>query len=188
MRSADASEPAFADGSSRKTGAWHEIGVVGAAWGLSLGFDFFLHAGLLSKFYVETSPFILPPEVAVRRIPLGYLSFLVLTLSLYWLFRRLGTRGAASGFRHGGVVGSIVWGALTLGLYSISTAAWPLLAGWWIGQAVELGLAGAVLGAAAAGMSLKRIWTMVALAVFTCVVGTFVLQNLGIAPAVKLIP
>ena len=73
------------------------IGVVGAAWGLSLGFDFFLHAGLLLKFYVEASPFILPPEVALRRIPLGYLSFLVLTLSLYWLFRRLGTRGVASG-------------------------------------------------------------------------------------------
>ena len=188
MQSANASEAGFADGPSRKRGALQEIGVVGAAWVLSLGFDFFLHAGLLSKFYVAASPFILAPEVAFRRIPLGYLSFLVLTLSLYWLFRRLGTRGAASGLLNGGIVGSIVWGALTLGLYSISTAAWPLLAGWWIGQAVELGLAGAVLGAAAAGVSLKRIWIMVALAVFTCIAGTFVLQNLGIAPAVKLVP
>jgi hypothetical protein len=163
------------------------IGVVGAAWVLSLGFDLFLHAGLLAELYVEASPFLVEPEVAFRRIPLGYLSFLVLTLSLYWLFHRLGIRGVASGLRHGAIVGSVVWGALAIGLYSISTAAVPLLAGWWIGQAIELGLAGAVLGAAAAGVSLKRIWIAVALAVFGCIAGTVVLQNLGLAPAMRLV-
>lgn len=188
MRPDKASEPGCADAAPRKTGALQVIGVVGAAWFLSLGFDFFLHAGLLAKFYFEPSPFILQPEVAFRRIPLGYLSFLAITLSLYWLFHRLGIRGVASGLRHGGIVGSIVWGALTIGLYSISTATLPLLVGWWIGQAAELGLAGAVLGAAAAGVSLKRIWIVVALAVFGCIAGTFVLQNLGLAPAVKLVP
>jgi len=34
-----------------------------------------------------------------------------------------------------------VWGALVIGLYSIRTASVPLLAGWWIGQAIEVGLA-----------------------------------------------
>jgi hypothetical protein len=183
MRSDKASEPGSADAASRKTGAFQVIGVVGAAWVLSLGFDLFLHAGLLAKFYVEASPFILQPEVAFRRIPLGYFSFLVLTVSLYWLFHRLSIRGVASGLRHGGIVGSVVWGALAIGLYSVSTAALPLLVGWWIGQAIELGLAGAVLGAAAAGVSLKRIWIVVALAVFGCIAGTVVLQNLGACPS-----
>jgi hypothetical protein len=125
--------------------------------------------------------------VAFRRIPLGYLSFLVLILSLYWLFHRLGIRGVASGLRHGAIIGSVVWGALAIGLYSISTAALPLLAGWWIGQAIELGLAGAVLGAAEAGVPLKRIWTAVSLAVVGCIAGTAVLQNLGLAPAMRLV-
>jgi hypothetical protein len=186
MRSDNASGRGSADGAPTRSGALRVIGVVGAAWILSLGFDFFLHAGILATLYLEAGPFVLRPEVAFRRIPLGYLSFLVLTLSLYWLFRRLGIRGVASGLRHGGIVGAIVWGALTMGLYSISTAALPLLAGWWIGQAVELGIAGAVLGAAAAGVSLKRIWTLVAVAVFGFLAGTIVLQNLGLAPAMRL--
>lgn len=187
MRSDRTSEPGLADAASPRTGAGQVIGVVGAAWVLSLGFDFFLHAGLLAKLYVAPSPFLLQAEVAFRRIPLGYLSFLVLTLGLYWLFHRLGIRGVASGLRHGAIVGAVVWGALAIGLYSISTATLPLLAGWWIGQAIELGLAGAVLGAAAAGVPLKRIWTLVALAVFGCIAVTAVLQNLGLAPAMKLV-
>ncbi|MFQ5745252.1 MAG: hypothetical protein ACE5HV_16975 [Acidobacteriota bacterium] len=61
----------------------------------------------------------------------------------------------------------------------------PLLAGWWVGQALELGLAGAVLGAAANGVPLRRIWAMVTIAVVACVAVTIVLQSLGLAPAMK---
>jgi hypothetical protein len=163
------------------------LSVVTAAWVLSLGCDVFLHAGLLARLYVGASPFLLEPEVAFRRIPLGYLSFFVLTLGLYWLFHRLGIRGGASGFRHGGAVGLAVWGSLVVGLYSISTAGLPLLMGWWIGQTIELGLAGTVLGAAASGVSLKRIWVTVALAVIGCIAGTVILQTLGLAPAMRVV-
>ncbi len=79
----------------------------------------------------------------------------------------------------------MVWGALAVGLYSISTASAPLLAGWWIGQALELGLSGAVLGAAADGVPLKRLWVRVALVVVGCVAATVVLQALGFAPPMK---
>ncbi len=65
---------------------------VAAAWVLSVGFDLFLHAGLLARLYLEPSPFLLPPQEAFRRIPFGYLAFLGLTLALYWLLRRLGVR------------------------------------------------------------------------------------------------
>lgn len=160
---------------------------VAAAWTLSLGFDVFLHGGLLARLYVEPSPFLLGPEEAFRRIPLGYLAFLVLTLALYWLLSHLGVRGAIAGFRYGAEAGAVVWGAFAVGLYSISTVTWPLLAGWWIGQMIELGLAGAVLGAAASGVPLKRIWLIVAGAMIACVTGTIVLQSIGLAPSIKVV-
>ncbi len=187
MRSGGASEPGSADTAPGKPGAFHMLSAVGAAWVLALGFDVFLHAGVLAKLYRETSPFLLQPGEAFRRIPLGYLSFLVLILSLYWLFHRMDIRGVASGLRHGSIVGCVVWGALAVGMYSISTAGLALLVGWWIGQAIELGLAGAVLGAAANGGSLKRIWVVVVFAVIGCVVGTIVLQTLGLAPAMRVV-
>jgi hypothetical protein len=158
-----------------------------AAWVLSLGFDLFLHGGLLAGLYVAPSPFLLGPEAAFRRIPLGYLAFLALTLTLYWLLRRLAVRGAMAGFRYGATAGAVVWGAVTVGLYSISTATVPLLASWWIGQTVELGLAGAVLGAAAKGVPLRRIWITVGSTVLACLVATIVLQSLGIAPPMKVV-
>lgn len=160
---------------------------IGAAWVLSLGFDVLLHGGLLARLYLNPSPFLLGPEDAFRRIPLGYLAFLVLISALSWYLWRLEVRGAVAGFRHGMAAGAIVWGALALGLYSISTATVPILAGWWIGQTIELGLAGAVLGAAANGVPLKRIWARVAIAVVVCAVGTIVLQSLGFAPPMKVV-
>ncbi|MCR4341243.1 MAG: hypothetical protein NUW01_15305 [Gemmatimonadaceae bacterium] len=158
---------------------------IAAAWILSVAFDLFLHGGLLARLYMAPSPFLLPLEDAFRRIPLGYAAFLGLTIALYWLLARLGVRGWRAGIRYGSIVGAIVWGALVIGLYSISTASMPLLAGWWIGQAVELGLAGGVLGAAAAGTPLKRIWTVVAAAAVALVIATIALQSVGLAPAMK---
>ncbi|MDH3744018.1 MAG: hypothetical protein OES47_02820 [Acidobacteriota bacterium] len=160
---------------------------VAAAWILSLGFDLFLHGGLLARLYVGPSQFLLEPEQAFRRIPLGYLAFLALTLGLYWLLMRLGVRGVIAGFRHGAAVGLVGWGAFAVGLYSISTATLPLLAGWWLGQAVELGLAGAVLGAAANSVPLRRVWSIVVVVFVICVAGTLVLQALGLAPPMKVI-
>jgi len=176
---------AMADAKRRTVKSSRMLLSIAAAWMLSVGFDLFLHGGLLARLYVGASPFLLAPVEAFRRIPLGYLAFLVLTLALYWLLRRLGVRGVIAGFRYGIAAGGVVWGAFTVGLYSISTVTLPLLAGWWIGQTVELGLAGAVLGAAANGVALKRIWAIVAGAVVVCVAGTIVLQNLGLAPQMK---
>jgi hypothetical protein len=169
----------------RPPGGSRALPAIAAAWVLSVGFDVFLHGGLLARLYLETSPFLLSPEQAFRRIPLGYLAFLVLTVALSWLLRRLDVRGTVAGFRYGAAAGAVVWGALAVGLYSISTATVPLLAGWWIGQAVELGLAGAVLGAAARDVPLKRIWALVGAAVIALAAATIALQSLGLAPAMK---
>ena len=163
-----------------------EVSLVAAAWVLSLGFDLFLHAGLLARLYRQGSPFLLPPIEAFRRIPLGYASFLIAVLGLLWLFRRLDVRGAGAGVRLGGAVGLTVWGTVALGLYSVSTGSPALLVGWWLGQSAELALAGAVLGARGGGAPLRRIWLLVGFAVVVAVAVTVVLQSLGLAPAVKM--
>jgi hypothetical protein len=159
---------------------------IAAAWVLTLGFDMFLHAGIFARLYVKPGPFLLEPEEAFRRIPLGYLAFLILTAALAWLIRRLGVRGATAGFRYGLAAGAIVWGALAVGLFSFSTMPLPLLSAWWIGQAIELGLAGAVLGAAAGGVRLKRIWLYVICCVVVFVAVTVFLQSAGMAPPMKI--
>ena len=162
------------------------LSVVAAAWVLSLGFDVFLHGGVLARLYAAPGPFLLSPEQAFRRIPLGYLAFLGLTAALYWLFRRLVIRGSVVGFQYGAVAGAVIWGALTIGLYSISTAEPGLLAGWWAGQTIELGLAGSVIGAAGKGAALGKIWTVVVVAVVLFAAATIVLQSLGLAPPMKI--
>ncbi len=63
------------------------------AWLSMLGFDFLLHAGLLAKLYLEPSPFLLPSMTALTLIPVGYLSFLLLSILLVWLMIRLNLEG-----------------------------------------------------------------------------------------------
>lgn len=174
--------------SVERAGTWVAILSIVAAWILSIGIDVFLHGGLLARLYVEPSPFLLSAEEAFRRIPLGYLTFLILTVGLFWLLRRLGIRGFSAGFRLGALAGAVVWGALVVGLYSISTARPSLLLGWWIGQSVELGFAGGVLGAVANGVPVKRVWVAVAVGLVVLAAATVALQSLGLAPAMKVVP
>lgn len=181
-------DQAAVTGRAERSGGSVALSSIAAAWVLSVAIDLFLHGGLLARLYVEPSPFLLPAEDAFRRIPLGYLAFLILTIGLFWLLRRLHVRGIRTGFRVGAVAGITVWGALVLGLYSISTASMSLLAGWWVGQTVELAFAGAVLGAAADRVSLKRVWAVVGIGVVILAAATVALQSLGLAPAMKVVP
>ncbi len=162
-----------------------DLGLILAAWLLSLGVDFFLHAGVLARLYVRESPFLLPAESAFARIPLGYFTFLVFTVSLWWLMRTLEIGGAARGFRVGLLSGAVVWGAFLVGLFSISTAPGDLLGAWWAGQSLELGVAGAVLGAGRTTESRRSIYLRVAVGVVACVIATVLLQVAGLAPVMK---
>lgn len=164
------------------TGTGRAVSTVAAAWILSLGVDLLLHGGLLARLYSEPSPFLLDANDAFRRIPFGYLTFLILTTALFWLIKRLGIRGPVAGFRYGAAAGAVVWGAMVIGLYSISTASVALLVGWWVGQTLELALAAAVIGAAAAGRPIGRLWTLVIAIVLACIALTVTLQSIGWAP------
>lgn len=97
------------------------IGLILICWLSTLGFDFFLHAGLLTKLYLRPSSFLLPAEEAFLRIPLGYLSFLILVIVLVWIMESLNIAKWQKGFWFGLKFGALLWGSFALGLYSIST-------------------------------------------------------------------
>jgi len=156
-------------------------------WFSVIGFDFLLHAGLLSRIYLKPSPFLLPPERMFRLIPLGYLSFLLMTVLLYWLMVTCDVVGGLEGSVFGLKLGGLMGGGGMLGLASISTAEYSLLCGWFIGQTIELGIAGAVVGSALGGTSLKRLSIMVSVFVVFSLIITVVLQAVGLAPAALVI-
>jgi hypothetical protein len=154
-------------------------------WLAMLGFDFFLHGGLLAGLYVQPDPFVLPPAYAFPLIPVGYLSYLLLSGTLVWLMVGLSIAGEREGALFGLKLGALVWGALVLGLASISTASLALLGGWFAGQTAELTLAGYFVGGAVAGGSLKRLFRNVIVLIVVLAIATIALQSLGIAPTIR---
>ena len=164
----------------------HVLFLTFIAWLSMLGFDFLLHAGLLAKLYLQPSPFLLPPLPAFKLIPLGYLSFLLSVVLLVWLMIRLKLAGWRQGVLFGLEMGGLMWGAFVLGLLSISTASFSLLFGWFIGQSLELAIAGAVIGSGLAGMRLRRLFGVVIVFVLLSVITTIILQSLGIVPTTRI--
>jgi hypothetical protein len=155
------------------------------AWLSMIGSDFFLHAGVLAHLYLEPSPFLVPPERAFALIPVGYLSFLGLAILLTWLMARLGIQGWCQGGIFGLQLGAFALGSFNLGLLSISTARPALLAGWFFGQTVELGIAGMVVGSGFAVPRLGRVFVKVLAFVMGAFALTVLLQNVGLAPTVS---
>ena len=159
--------------------------LVALCWLSMIGFDFLLHGGLLATFYARPSPFLLPLEQAFRLIPLGYLSFLLLAVLLVWLMLGLGVRGWRGGLIFGVKLGALVWGAMVLGLMSVSTASVGLLVGWFFGQTIELGIAGAFAGSGLSGARLGRLLMGVIALVLLSALITVVLQSTGVAPSLR---
>ncbi len=155
------------------------------SWLAMLGADFFLHAGLLAKLYIQPSPFLLPPEESFRRIPLGYLAALLFCALLLGLMLKLGLSGWRKGLFFGILLGALAGGTAMLGLYSISTAEVSLLLGWFISQTVEMGLAGAVAGSGLAGQRLRTLFVRVVALVLLLMVLTIAMQSVGLAPAAQ---
>ena len=87
------------------------------SWFSMIGFDFFLHAGLLSSIYSQPSPFLLPQERAFALIPVGYASFLLFDIFLLWLILKLNIKGTKDGLIFGLQVGLFAWGAFAISLF-----------------------------------------------------------------------
>lgn len=148
------------------------------SWFSMIGFDFFLHAGLLSSIYSQPSPFLLPPERAFALIPVGYASFLLFDIFLLWLILKLNIKGTKEGLIFGLQVGLFAWGAFAIGLFSIATASPTLLIAWFLGQAIELGIAGGIIGYGLNQKSLKRLFYFVIVFVIVSIVVSLIIQNI----------
>ena len=156
------------------------------AWLSMLGFDFLLHAGLLAELYLQPSSFLLPKTTAIALVPIGYLSYLPLAILLVWLMIRLRLAGAREGALFGLELGGLIWGAFVLGLLSVSTANVSLLIGWFIGQTLELAIAGAVIGSGLGRVRLRRLFGIVLVFVLLAIVTTIILQSLGVVPTLRI--
>ena len=158
--------------------------VVAVVWLAMLGADFLLNAGLFAGLYRDAGGFVLPAAEAFRRIPLGYLAFLVVAFGVVELAHRLGAGGLRAGFRLGVVLGGIVGAVWALALYSIATLPPALAAGFAVTWFALLVVASTV---AAAGLSRARVGGL-ALRVagfdVACLVTVVALQSAGVVPTV----
>lgn len=143
-----------------------------------VGFDLFLHAGILSPLYKGPSTFLLPPEIAFKLIPLGYSAFALLNIMLAWLMIKLNLKGLAAGFKFGLKLGLFIWVALAIGLASIASPPIKLLIGWAGGQSVELGLAGAIFGIGFERRNLKKLGLWCLVIFLVCAMVGILIQNL----------
>lgn len=150
------------------------------AWLAMLGFDFFLHAGVLAGIYTKESQFLLPPLEAFRRIPLGYLSFLISALFLVWLSLRLQVSTVWEGLRVGLGLGLVMWVSLGLGMYSITIAEPITLITWAVGQSLEMAFAGGIIGYALRQKALRSAFLVALISSILLVIGTILLQSFGI--------
>jgi hypothetical protein len=162
-------------------------GAVFLSWLAVLGLDFLLHAGILARLYQEPSPFLLSPEQAFKLIPLGYLSFLLVSVLIVWLLLRIKIQGRRAGLIFGLKLGALLGGASILGLLSISTASVTLMLGWSLGQLVEIGFASFVAVEFLETERPGRLLVYVLVLVLIAFIFTIVMQNTGLAPAARII-
>ena len=175
------SGPARPDGKQRF--GPRPVGTVVLSWLAMIGVDLFLHAGLLAPLYDWDSRFLLRPDEAFFRIPIGYLGFLLLAIGLAWLLARLEVERGHDGALIAGTLGAFVWGSAVLGLWSISTAEPALLVGWWVGQTIELAVGGHVIGSVLGGAPLRTVAGRVGLVLAVGAGSAVALQTIGYARA-----
>lgn len=155
------------------------------AWLAMLGLDFLLNGAVFARLYQVGGAFMLAPEEAFRRIPFGYLAFMVLAVAIVEVADRLGVAGAYGGIRLGLAMGSVIGVVWGLSLYSIATlGALTALAFAVIWLAlVLLGSAVAAIGLASA--SLRGLVLRVAAFDLVCGATVIALQSLGVVVTVK---
>ncbi len=151
------------------------------SWLAMLGVDLFLQGGLLAPLYDWDSPFLLRPDEAFVRIPIGYLGFLILAVALVWLLTRLHVERGRDGALISAAAGAVAWGAFSLGLWSISAIDTVLLTSWWVAQTVELAIAGLIIGSILGGSRIRTMASRVVALLVAGVASAVLLQTIGYA-------
>lgn len=161
------------------------ISIVLLGWLVTIAFDFFQHAGLFAKLWLESAPAFLPPEALFQRIPLGYIAFLLSTILVTWLMVKLNLSGWKQGVAFGLKFGVVSEAALVLGTMSAFPVSPSLLIAWFFGGVVQYSIVCTVIGNGLGSVHLGRLWAKVLVFVVVLVVVTIILQTLGYAPAIR---
>lgn len=154
-----------------------------ASWILMVALDLLLNAGIFAKLWLEPNSFLLSPQDLFRRLPLGYIAFLVQAAAYVWLAARIGVRNWKQGALFGLILGVVLNIASVLGLRSGTTASWTMLfAAWLIGGTVLTAGACFVAGFAAEHGEKRAL-----LGAFLFLIGSVILiallQSTGLVPA-----
>lgn len=154
-------------------------------WLAMLGVDFLLNGSFFARLYQDGGSFLLPPMEAFRRIPLGYLAFLLVAFGIVEFEYRLGIKGLRGGIAVGlvlGGVGALVWSLSVFSIASITVLQAVAFAVAWL-AIVQVGS-----GVAAQGltqMSLRKLTVGVASFDFVCVGLAIAMQSFGIVTTVS---
>jgi hypothetical protein len=151
-------------------------------WLAMLGLDFLLNGALFAGMYKHGGPFMLAPSEAFRRIPFGYLAFLILAIGIVEIAYRLRVARIADGIRLGLLIGGVLGAVWGLGLYSIATLGADVALAFaviWLSLAL---LGSAVAAAGLAGSPLRGLVLRVGAFDVLCVVIVIGLQSLGVVP------
>ena len=154
------------------------------AWLGMLGLDFLLNGALLASMYQAGGAFFLAPGEAFRRIPLGYLAFLILAIAIVELANRLRLVTFADGVRLGLATGGVLAAVWSLSLFSISILQVLVALAFGVIWLALLMMGSAVAVAGLARSSLRGLAVgVVAFDVF-CLVTVVALQSFGVVPTV----
>ena len=156
------------------------------AWLAMLGLDFLLNGALFARMYQGGGAFFLDPGEAFRRIPVGYVAFLILAIAIVEIANRLHVSSFAKGIRLGLAMGGVLAAVWSLSLVSIArldTLVALAFAVIWLALVV---LGSAVAASGLARPSLRRLAFGVAAFDVVCVVTVIALQSFGVVPTGKL--
>jgi hypothetical protein len=91
---------------------------------------------------------------------------------------RIDITGWKSGLVFGLKLGALIWGSTTFGLLSISSVSPLLMVVWFVGQTIELGIAGMVLGSGLGITRLRPLLIRVLVFFAIMIILSIVLQNI----------
>jgi hypothetical protein len=161
------------------------IAITLLSWFSQIIFDFFQHAGLFARLWIQSRAAFLPPEELFKRIPLGYLSFLITSSMFAWLIVRLGIFG----WKHGAVFGLKIGAFLSCSYVAGMASGFPikpaLLIAILFGGTAQAAIAACVIGSGVGGARLGRLSLKLIAFLILVLIAYFLLQSLGLAPPMQ---
>lgn len=154
------------------------------AWLLFLTIDFLAHAVLLKSIWAGNLHALKNKEDLFRLIPLGYLSFFILTFLVGWLYVRLfRTNGnAMKGLKFGAIFGGLFALSIFFGWFSFLNLPPVFLFLASFVYFVEIAAVGFTYGYFMHSVTIKkRLWALAGIIIFGFLLG-IILQNTTASP------